>query len=273
MNATNAITTANPAARHSAIYSGKIRHRRHSEGKHSFTYPIAMLYVDLDELPALFHGTPCWSATFPALGWFREQDYLANTPGKTLRQRVNNAVYEATGKYPSGPVRLLAHPRYFGIGMNPISCFYCFKADGVTLQTMVAEVTNTPWRERIAYVLPCDADKKQQNVRFAKQMHVSPFNPMAMDYLSRFNAPAKKLYLHLENFMGQQCITDATLALVQEPLTRANLLRLLWQFPFQTTQVAIGIYWQALRLFFRGARFHHHPSPSTDKRKSIEESL
>ena len=250
--------------KNSAIYTGQIRHRRHSGGEHAFTYPIAMLYVDLDELPTVFNDVPFWSAKRPALGWFREKDFLSNEVGKTLRQRVNNVVYNATGKYPSGPVRLLAHPRYFGIGINPISCFYCYKADGITLQTMIAEVTNTPWRERIAYVLPCEPDKKQQNVHFDKKMHVSPFNPMAMDYLSRFNAPDKKLYLHLENRIEQQIVTDATLTLVQQPMTRTTLLHLLWRFPLQTTQVVIGIYWQALRLWLRGNPFHSHPSSLKD---------
>lgn len=253
---------------HSAIYTGKIRHRRHRDGAHAFTYPIAMLYVDLDELPILFNNIPLWSARRPAIGWFREQDYLANTPGETLRQRVNNLIYKETGKYPAGPVRVLAHPRHFGIAMNPISCFYCYKADGTTLQYMIAEVTNTPWRERVAYVLPCEADKKQQQVRFAKQMHVSPFNPMAMDYLARFNAAGEKLYLHLENRASrpdnrsEYVVTDATLTLHHQPFSRANLLRMLWQFPLMTAQVALGIYWQALRLWLRGARFHHHSPPT-----------
>jgi DUF1365 family protein len=260
----------------SAIYTGQIRHRRHSAGEHAFTYPIAMLYVDLDELPVLFNNIPLWSARRPAPGWFREQDYLANTPGKTLRQRVNNTVFSATGKYPSGPVRLLSHPRHFGIGMNPISCFYCYKADGVTLQYMIAEVTNTPWRERVAYVLPCDPEKKQQHVRFAKSMHVSPFNPMTMDYVARFNTADEKLYLHLENRArspdgnSEETVTDATLTLIRQPWSRKHLLRLLWQFPFMTLQVAVGIYWQALRLWIRGARFHHHPSPA-DKPSTPEE--
>ena len=252
---------------HSAIYSGQIRHRRHRDGEHTFTYPIAMLYVDLDELPTLFNGIPFWSARRPALGWFREKDFLANISGKTLRQRVNQAVFDATGKYPAGPVRLLAHPRHFGISMNPISCFYCYKADGVTLQYMIAEVTNTPWRERVAYVLPCDAEKKQQQVRFPKKMHVSPFNPMTMDYLAQFNTADKKLYLHLENRAtdaenpDEYVVTDATLILDRQPFSRSNLLQMLWQFPLMTMQVAIRIYWQALQLWWRGARFHHHPSP------------
>lgn len=261
---------------HSAIYTGQIRHRRHRDGKHTFTYPIAMLYVDLDELPVLFNDIPFWSARRPAPGWFREQDYLVGTPGKTLRQRVNNAVFNATGKYPSGPVRLLAHPRHFGFGMNPISCFYCYKPDGITLQYMIAEVTNTPWRERIAYVLACDAGKKQQQVRFAKNMHVSPFNPMAMDYLARFNTAGEKLYLHLENRAGapdspeEHTVTDATLTLTKQAFSRTNLLRMLWRFPLMTLQVAAGIYWQAMRLWLRGAKFHHHPSQPAQMSKPEE---
>jgi DUF1365 family protein len=237
-----------------------------------------MLYIDLDELPILFNQIPLWSARHPAPGWFREQDYLANTPGETLRQRVNHAIFSATGKHFSGPVRLLAHPRHFGFSMNPISCFYCYKADGTTLQYMIAEVTNTPWRERIAYVLPCDTDNKQQNVRFAKQMHVSPFNPMAMDYLARFNAAGEKLYLHLENRsadpdnLTEKVVTDATLTLKRQVFSRKNLLRMLWQFPLMTLSVATGIYWQALRLWLRGAKFHHHPS-QPDKSHSTSKEI
>lgn len=257
------------AALHSRLYTGQVRHRRLGNAAHAFTYPLAMLYLDLDEVAEVFAGVPGWSASRPALGWWRERDYLPDAPGKTLRERVNRTIHQATGHWPTGPVRLLTHPRYAGFAMNPISCFYCFQPDGHTLHSVVAEVTNTPWRERIAYVLPCEPDRKQQRVRFAKRMHVSPFNPMAMTYDARFNAPGRKLYLHLENHDETRVVTDATLTLTENALDRTALLRLLWQFPLMTVQVAVGIYWQALRLWWRGARFHHHqpviPNDSTLK--------
>lgn len=278
--------------KHSAIYSGQIRHRRFGVTQRAFTYPIAMLFIDLDELPVLFRGVPFWSAEHFALGWFREQDYLAAIDGKSLRERVANVVLEQTGQKLAGPVRLLAHPRYAGIAMNPISCFFCYDSDGTNLRYLVAEVTNTPWRERIAYVLPCDAHAKQQQVTFAKGMHVSPFNPMAMLYHARFNTPHKKLYLHLENHLQEkhsntqyvtkkqhltkkQCVTDATLTLQRQPCTRSSLLRLLWQFPLQTAQVFLGIYWQALKLACRGARFHAHPGsrPAVDHSITLSKEI
>jgi DUF1365 family protein len=56
-----------------------------------------------------------------------------------------------------GPIRLLTHLRYFGCSLNPVSFYYCFDAADVRVETIVAEITNTPWNERHAYVLPLDA--------------------------------------------------------------------------------------------------------------------
>ena len=48
---------------------------------------------------------------------------------------------------------MLTHLRTFGHCFNPVSFYYCFAADGERLEAIVAEVTNTPWGERHAYVL------------------------------------------------------------------------------------------------------------------------
>ena len=89
---------------------------------------------------------------------FRRSDYLGD-PAVPLADAVRALVAERLGSAPQGPIRLLTHLRTFGHCFNPVSFYYCFAADGERLEAIVAEVTNTPWGERHAYVLPRgDAD-------------------------------------------------------------------------------------------------------------------
>ena len=117
---------------------------------------MAQLYIDLDEIDAIFAGRWLWSVNRRNLAEFRRRDFLgpAETP---LSEAVRARVMEVTGRRPAGPVRLLTHVRYAGYSFNPVSFYYCFGADSSTLECIVAEITNTPWRERHAYVLPVEA--------------------------------------------------------------------------------------------------------------------
>ena len=151
----------------SRIYKGWVEHRRMAPREHRFRYRMFMLYLDLAELPQLFDRTPFWSARRPALAWFKRSDYLgpAQVP---LDQAVRDLVAQRIGARPTGPIRLLTHLRYFGYSMNPVSFYYCFDPSGQTLETIVAEITNTPWKERHQYVLRVDGQDsrlKRQRTR------------------------------------------------------------------------------------------------------------
>ncbi len=242
----------------SAIYQGWVRHRRYTPRSHNFRYRVFMPFLRLDELPELFDNCRGWSSRGPALAWFRREDFLGD-PRLPLEQAVKDRVEEVTGCRPGGPVCLLANLRYFGFSINPISCYYCYAEDGETLEYLVAEVTNTPWNERHAYVLPAAPGTRWLKTEFDKALHVSPFNPMAMRYHWHSNTPGEKLVLHLANSSEGETIFDATLSLQSQPVTAANLSKQLARYPFMTAKVAAAIYWQALRLWLKGNPFHSHP--------------
>jgi DUF1365 family protein len=141
----------------SAIYTGQLRHRRFAPRAHEFSYPLFMMYVDLSELDEVFRGRWLWSVKRPALARLRRADYLPDCGGNAqgpLDQAVRDRVQFETGSRPRGPIRMLTHLRYFGIGMNPVTFYYCFDRDDTKVETIVAEITNTPWKERHTYVLP-----------------------------------------------------------------------------------------------------------------------
>jgi DUF1365 family protein len=43
--------------------------------------------------------------------------------------------------------------RYFGHCFNPVSFYYCFDDLDQKVEAIMAEVTNTPWKERHAYII------------------------------------------------------------------------------------------------------------------------
>ena len=133
-----------------------------------------------------------------------------------LKTAVCDRVEQETGRRPGGPIRLLTHLRYFGYVFNPVSFYYCFDPTDRYVETIVAEITNTPWGERHTYVLPREKDISFSNdlhFRFGKDFHISPFMPMDIRYDWSFVTPGHCLHVHMENVKGGEKVFDASLSL------------------------------------------------------------
>jgi DUF1365 family protein len=240
----------------SCIYEGVIRHWR-SEPRHEFSHRLALAYVDLEELPRLLGGRLV--SRRPGLVRFRRRDYLGD-PAVPLDGAVRELVTERTGERPTGPIRLLTHPRSFGHCFNPVSFYYCFDPAGERLQAVVAEVTNTPWGARHAYVLgDGHASGNGLTAQLEKAMHVSPFMGMDHRYDVRASTPAQMLSVHIGSSRAGTTVFDATLSLRRRELTRASLARTTARYPLATVRVLALIYAHALGLKLAGARVHRHP--------------
>jgi DUF1365 family protein len=245
----------------SCIYEGWVRHRRHGAKGHQLRAKLFMLYLDLDELPALFDAYVLASARRRAPVEFRRADYLGD-PRRPLADEIRELVAARTGARPAGPIRLLTGLRCFGHSFNPVSFYYCFDARGERVQAIVAEVTNTPWGERHAYVLSPEGGQSASIMRgrFEKQFHVSPFMGMDHAYAWRLTTPAEQLIAHIESERHEQIVFDATLSLRRRQLTPAQLRLMLLRHPLLSLRIVAAIYANGLRLWLRGVR--HFPNPS-----------
>jgi DUF1365 family protein len=248
----------------SCLYEGSVRHRRHGTPSDELRHRMFMAYLDLEELPACFDGHMLWSARRPALAWFRRADYLGD-PHTPLAQSVRDLVAERTGEMPDGPIRLLTHLRCFGHCFNPVSFYYCYDRTGEHVRAVIAHVTNTPWGERHAYVMPVEqaADHgtaRLMDGRFAKALHVSPLMGMEHTYDWRLTEPGERLAVHISSQSPDgQTVFDATLALERRELSGYELTRALARYPFLTLRILSRIYGHALRLRLRGASYFPHP--------------
>lgn len=257
----------------SALYTGWVRHRRHAPHPHAFRYRLFMAYLDLAEIEQVFSSRWLWSVGRRNVAEFRRSDYLGD-PAIPLDTAVRDCVEQHGGPRPHGPIRLLTHLRYFGKCFNPVSFYYCFAEDGHTLQTVVAEITNTPWKQRHRYVLPVSESTTHGDVHawhFDKRFHVSPFMAMEHAYAWRFGLPGDVLRVHMEVLppdsppgSGDREF-DATLVLQRKPIDARHLTAVLLRFPLMTLQVVVAIHWQALRLWLRGNPVHDHPEKKTAK--------
>lgn len=251
------------------IYTGWLRHRRFAPKPHRFEYPLAMVQLDVEALDSAFAKSRWWSLERWNLIAFRRKDYL-DYPGEDLADAVRNCVEEATGQRPDGRIQIFTQPRFWGFIFNPVSFYWCHDRDG-ELQSIVAEITNTPWGERHRYVLPTgDSTANGRNkwrFDFAKNFHVSPFMPMDLDYRWHFALGERRNVIHMTLFREEERCFDATFVAEPRALTPAAMRWLPLRYPAQCLRMLIAIYWQALRLWLKGIPFYSHPKSGAPQRR------
>jgi DUF1365 family protein len=243
------------------IYTGTVRHRRYHPFESEFSYPIFLMYLDISDLENVVSRSIFWNINKPAIVSFNRKDFHGNE-NIPLDKAVRDTVESRTGVRPEGRIRMLAHLRYFGYCFNPVSFYYCFNRNDDSVDYILAEVTNTPWKERHAYVLTASPEGGQSEIKLSmkKELHVSPFWDMDHIYEWVFSSPQESLNVFMKNFKDGDHVFDVTLNMRRMQMNKNNLLMSVFRFPFMTIKVVFWIHFQAFVLWFKGATFYTHPN-------------
>ncbi len=253
----------------SAIYTGKIRHRRFETKHREFDHSVTYFFLDLAEIPTLFSKPWLFSETGPSLFGFRRKAYLGPTD-LPLDEAVRRRVAAESGRRPTGPIRMLTQITSFGHTFNPVTFYYCYDESDEWVTHIVAEITNTPWGERHSYVLtarpPLEPRPGQTKIQslifdFEKRFHVSPFLGMDFRYHWAFSRPNTSLNIQMENRKGgtDRVAFDATFRLKRTPWTKRNLFFTLLRRPFGSLVTLSLIYIHAAAIWLRGIPYVQHP--------------
>lgn len=258
------------------VYLGRVSHRRAAPVEHAFTYPLFMVLLDIDRIPALMERARVTSYNRWNWASFHEADHFGD-PSLPLRQRLALDAAAHGHRLPDGPVFLLTHLRYAGYCFNPVSFYYCYDADH-TLRLVLAEVNNTFGGRHNYWLEPQRATARaddgewqghgQKTFRAGaeKAFYVSPFMAPDMTYAFAFTEPGDRLVLHmsLERLGASETphVFDASLDLSFRPWNEGSLLSALARYPLMTASVIVGIHREALKLWWKGLPIVPRPTPT-----------
>jgi DUF1365 family protein len=249
----------------SSIYVGTLRHRRFTPVRHDFTYPLFMVFLEIDRLAELMRISPLASYNRCNLVSYDEREHFGD-PRRPLRERLAEDAARNGVALGSGKIYLLTHLRFFNYSFNPVSFFYV--ADGAGgMRQVLAEVNNTFGETHNYWLGPEQErhDRAEQSTGankhyvFEKRFHVSPFMGMDQEYSWTFTPPEDQMQIQCINYQEGREVFDATLSLDRREWTRRELHRALRQFPWMTAKVVAAIHWQAMKLKFKGVPVVSHP--------------
>jgi len=241
------------------LVNARVFHRRTRPRENSFRYGALYLTLPVSALNA-----PKRSGLFSVdrfnLFSVRSSDYGdgASKPEPWIRGVLREwGVTEA-----DGDIVLMTIPRLLGYAFNPVSFWFCLDRAG-SLRAVLSEVNNT-FGERHSYICfhpdrraiePWDVLKAQ------KVFHVSPFIKVAGEYSFRFTVEPDKISVAIT-------LTDAEGVLLQtsvggncQPMSSARLITTFCRNPLYAFKIIGLIHYQAVKLFLKGIRHFHKPSP------------
>ncbi|WP_323041346.1 DUF1365 domain-containing protein [Gemmobacter sp.] len=237
--------------------AASVTHARRGTLRHAFRYGVDYLLLAPDHArgPALMarnrfnllsvhdrdHGGPRGAGRGSAWAWDRlAQAGLPRAPGMVMA--------------------LLTQPRILGHWFTPVSFWMVLQGD--RLLAAIAEVNNT-FGQRHSYIChlpgfaaigPADA------MTAAKMFHVSPFQDVQGHYRFNFALGSGRLAIRIAQLDGPNGL-DAAMAGALVPLTNARVLAACLRRPGGSVRVLVLIYWHALRLKLKGARYRSLPAP------------
>lgn len=241
----------------SALYVGRVRHRRFRPRPHALAYRVFWMLLDLDEIDRLAAKLALFSRNRFNLYAFRDADY-GDRSGRPLRPQIEQTLAKAGIAYDGGPIRLLTMPRILGYAFNPLSTYFCYRCDG-SLCATVYEVHNT-FGEVHSYVAPADASEGALRQEADKLFHVSPFMKLDMRYVFTVTPPGERVSVAIDGSDAEGRLITAVLSGKRAELGDAALLRLLATHPLLTLKVTVAIHWHALRLLAKRIPWRPHPA-------------
>lgn len=239
---------------------GLLHHNRLRPVVNAFEYGTYFVRLPLRSMEGNDFGTRVFTRNKRGLLSFYDSDH--GDGKQPLLQWIDGLLDEEGVLDADGEIWLQAMPRVLGYVYNPVSFWFCHRADGA-LRAVLCDIRNT-FGERHFYLLENGGEIKFGTELTAKKvLHGSPFCPPEGRYRFRF---FRRMRMVAEA-NGMQREREQTLACIDFDDGAGAMLKTSWSglasainvvtalrafagYPLQTVSVIARIYLQALRLYF-----------------------
>jgi uncharacterized protein len=239
---------------------GSTFHARRGAIVNAFTYGIDYVLTDAETSP---RGPGLFSRNGRNLVSLHDADH-GGAPGQGRGAVwVRDVLAAHQIAVPGLSIELLAQPRVLGHVFNPVSFWLCRDGTGA-LRVVIAEVTNT-FGDRHSYLCrrpDLGPITPEDRIEATKLLHVSPFQPVAGRYEFRFDIRDDRLMIWIDYDTPGGGVL-ATLNGRRVPLTNAGIIGACLRRPFGSRRVLGLIHWQAVKLWWKGAKYNPRPAPPT----------
>lgn len=244
----------------SRLYEGVVFHKRLRPRAHELSYRVFYMLLDLDELPGLARRSRLFAHNRLSLFGFHDRDH-GDGSGRPVRQWVEAQLLRAGIDTRGGRILALCFPRILGYAFNPLTLYFCHRADG-SLAAMLYEVNNT-FGDRHSYLIPVEdsaAETPTLTQECDKAFYVSPFIPVSGRYRFKLLRPGKRFAMTIRESDGEGALLSASFTGKAVPFGDAALLGAFFRYPLMTLKVIGGIHVEAFRLWRKGLRFAARPA-------------
>ncbi len=236
--------------KNSAIYTGKVIHRRFKPKEHYFKYNVFSILVDLNELEAIQKNIKIFSYNRFNIISFYDIDH-GPRDGTSIKHWIIKNLKDIGINNNKIQIKLLCYPRIFGYVFNPLSVFFIYDQNS-RLISILYEVKNT-FGEQHTYIFKTNDDKTIIN-NCDKKFYVSPFIEMECYYNFRVLKPADKISVIIDQRDKDGKLLYASQDGNIKKLNEKNLLISFISHPLMTFKIIAAIHYEALKLWTKGIR-------------------
>ena len=236
----------------SAIYNGKVIHKRFKPKVHYFKYKVFSLLIDLSELEILDKKVNFFSYNKFNLISFYEKDH-GDRDGSSLTSWVKKNLEKYNIQAKDIKIKILCYPRIFGFVFNPLSVFYIYNLED-QLISILYEVKNT-FGEQHTYIFKVTKDVNLVQNNCSKKFHVSPFIEMNCNYFFRLLKPGNKISVIIDQYDNEDQILYASQDGTRSDFNTQHLIKSYLKHPIMTFKIILAIHFEAFKLWAKGIKF------------------